>query len=66
MFFACGWIGASSAQEGRGDDSRLLAGVVAVVMVPVSLLLTLAAVLVPLAQGDPRTFTVIRKTKGAQ
>jgi hypothetical protein len=66
VFFACGWIGASSAQEGRGDDSRLLAGVVAVVMVPVSLLLTLAAVLVPLAQGDPRTFTVIRKTKGAQ
>jgi hypothetical protein len=66
VFFACGWIGASSAQEGRGDDSRLLAGVVAVVMVPVSLLLTLAAVLVPLAQGDPRTFTVIRKTKDAQ
>jgi len=36
------------------------------VMVPVSVLLTFAAVLVPLAQGDPRTFTVIRKTKDAR
>jgi hypothetical protein len=32
-------------------------------MVPVSSLLTLAGVFVALAQGNPRTFQVIRKTR---
>jgi hypothetical protein len=30
---------------------------------PVSVALTFAAVIVPLIQGDPRTFRVIRKTR---
>jgi len=64
VIFACGWIGAGSAASDRNDDSRLLAGVLAVVMMPVSVALTFAAILVPLLQGDPRTFRVIRKTRG--
>ncbi len=64
VFFACGWIGASAAVDRRPDDSRLLAGVLAVVMVPVSLLLTFMAIAVPLVQGDPRAFKTIRKTRG--
>ena len=64
VFFACGWIGASAVADRRPDDSRLLAGVLAVVMVPVSLLLTFAAIAVPLVQGDPRAFKTIRKTRG--
>jgi hypothetical protein len=63
VIFACGWIGAGSATSARNDDSRLLAGVVAVLMMPVSVALTFAAVIVPLIQGDPRTFRVIRKTR---
>ena len=38
--------------------------VLAVVMVPVSLLLTFAAIAIPLVQGDPRAFKTIRKTRG--
>jgi hypothetical protein len=34
-----------------------------VLMLPVSSLLTLAGVLIPLVQGNPRTFQVIRKTR---
>jgi len=63
VFFACGWIGASSPHAGRNDDSRLLAGVLAVLMAPVSVLLAFVAIVIPLAQGDPRSFTVIRKTR---
>jgi glycosyl transferase family 2 len=66
VFFACGWIGASAAHARGSDDSRLLSAVLAVVMVPVSLLLAFAAIAVPLVQGDPRSFKTIRKTKGAQ
>lgn len=63
LFFACGWIGASSASAGNTVDSRLLSGVLAVLMTPLSVLLTLAAILVPLARGNPRNFAVIRKTR---
>lgn len=63
VFFACGWIGASSAHAGRDGDSRLLSGVVAVIMLPVSAALTFAAMVISLAQGDPRTFRTIRKTR---
>ena len=68
LSFACGWIGAGFgpvAAPRRDDDSRLLAGVLAVIMMPVSCwLLTFAAIVVPLAQGDPRDFQTIRKTRG--
>lgn len=63
LFFACGWIGASSGVTARHDDSRLLAAAAAVVMIPVSSLLTLAGIFIPLAQGNPRTFQVISKTR---
>jgi hypothetical protein len=63
VFFACGWIGASSGEGGRAGDSRLLSGVLAVLASPASLLLTLAAILVPLVQGNPRSFAVIAKTR---
>ena len=63
LFFACGWIGASSRVTARHDDSRLLNAAAAVVMIPVSSLLTLAGILIPLAQGNPRTFQVISKTR---
>jgi Glycosyl transferase family group 2 len=63
VFFACGWIGASSAHAGRDGDSRLLSGVVAVIMLPVSAALTFAAMVISLAEGDPRTFRTIRKTR---
>ena len=66
VFFACGWIGASSTASPRSNDSRLLAGVLAVLVMPVSLALTFAAVAVPLIQGDPRSFRLIRKTRKAQ
>jgi hypothetical protein len=65
VFFACGWIGASPAAQLRPDDSgRLVAGVMAVAMMPVSLLLTFVAIAVPLVKGDPRAFKTIRKTRG--
>jgi hypothetical protein len=64
LAFTCGWIGASAGGAlKRDDDSRLLAGLLAVIMMPVSVLLTFAAILIPLAQGDPRGFHTIRKTK---
>jgi hypothetical protein len=63
VFFACGWIGASSSVSARSNDSRLLHAATAVLMLPVSSLLTLAGVLVPLVQGNPRTFQVISKTR---
>jgi len=63
MFFACGWIGASSGDGGRAGDSRLLSGVLAVLASPASLLLTLAGIVVPLVQGNPRSFAVIAKTR---
>jgi putative flippase GtrA len=64
LSFACGWIGAGSAASlHRDDDSRLLSGVLAVVMMPVSALLTFAAIMIPLAQGDPRDFQTIAKTR---
>lgn len=63
LFFACGWIGASSDHAGRDNDSRLLSGVLAIAMLPVSATLTFAATLISLAQGDPRTFRTIRKTR---
>ena len=61
VFFACGWIGAATA--GQTSDARLLAGVEAVMMMPVSLILTFAAIVIPLGQGNPRSFEVITKTK---
>jgi Glycosyl transferase family group 2 len=64
VIFSCGWIGAGSATSTYNDDSRLIAGVVAVLMMPLSVALTFAAIVVPLIQGDPRTFRVIAKTRG--
>lgn len=63
LFFACGWLGSSSEYQPQANNSRLLSGVTAVLMTPISLLLTLAAILVPLAQGNPRSFAVISKTR---
>ena len=65
VFFACGWIGASSDISSLNNDSRLLSGVMAVLMMPVSLVLTFAAIAVPLIQGNPRSFKVISKTREA-
>jgi hypothetical protein len=61
VFFACGWVGAATA--GQTSDARLLAGVAAVMMLPVSLILSFAAIVIPLGQGSPRTFAVITKTR---
>ena len=66
VFFACGWIGASSAISARNNDSRLLCAVLAVLMMPASLALTFAAIAVPLIQGNPRSFKVISKTREAR
>jgi hypothetical protein len=63
VLFACGWIGAGSRLAGRCHDSRLLSGLLAVLMLPASALLTVAGILVPLALGNPNTFQVIRKTR---
>lgn len=63
LFFACGWIGASSDHARSDGDSRLISAVLAVLMLPVSAALTFAAMLISLAQGDPRTFRTIRKTR---
>jgi Glycosyl transferase family group 2 len=63
LFFSCGWIGASSRVTGHNADSRLLAAAATVIMVPASSLLTLAGIFLPLAQGNPRTFQVISKTR---
>lgn len=66
VFFSCGWIGASSGVSFRNNDSRLLNAVTAVIMAPVSIMLTLAGIFVPLVQGNPRTFQVISKTRRGQ
>jgi len=63
VFFACGWAGAGSRVFSRSNDSRLLSATVAVLVLPVSLLLTCAGVFIPLIQGNPRTFKVISKTR---
>jgi Glycosyl transferase family group 2 len=63
VFFTCGWIGAGTAPSG---DSRLLAGVVAVAMMPASLVLTFAAIVIPLIEGSPHSFSVIAKTRDRQ
>jgi hypothetical protein len=63
VFFTCGWIGASSATSARNHDSRLMSGVLAVLMMPVSVALTFAAIGLPLMRGDPRSFKVISKTR---
>jgi glycosyl transferase family 2 len=63
IFAVCGWIGASSAEHRRNDDSRLLNALGAVIMAPVSSLLTLTVITIALWQGNPRTFQVIRKTR---
>jgi hypothetical protein len=64
VVFACGWIGASSTVSGRSDDSRMISGVLAVLMLPVSAVMTIAGIMLSLAEGSPNTFQVIRKTKG--
>ena len=66
VFFTCGWIAAGSDHAIRRNDSRLLSGVLAVLMTPTSLLLTFAAIAVPLVQGNPRSFAVISKTRRAR
>jgi hypothetical protein len=63
VFFVCGWIGAGSRMSRRTNDSRLLQAATAVLMLPATSALTLAGVLIPLVQGNPRTFQVIRKTR---
>lgn len=63
VFFTCGWIAAGSDHAARGADSRLLSGMLAVLMMPAGLLLTLGAILIALVQGNPRTFAVISKTR---
>ena len=63
VLFACGWIGAGSRVADRCHESRLLSGLLAVLMLPASALLTVAGILVPLALGNPNTFQVIRKTR---
>jgi hypothetical protein len=63
VFFTCGWIGAGSATPARNHDSRLMSGVLAVLMMPASLALTFAAIGIPLIQGNPRSFKVISKTR---
>lgn len=63
VFFAVGWIGASGRVDGRNEDSRLLNALMAVVFSPLSCLVTTAGIVIPLLQGNPRTFAVIRKTR---
>lgn len=63
VFFACGWINAGSVSTDRDPDSRLLSAVGAVLMAPVSSMMTLVVIIVALIQGNPRTFEVIRKTR---
>jgi hypothetical protein len=63
VFALCGWIDASSKTHRRSDDSRLLNALAAVVMAPISSVMTLAVILVAVYQGNPRTFQTIRKTR---
>jgi hypothetical protein len=48
---------------GRNNDSRLLAAVVAVATAPISIVMTFIGIVVPLMQGNPGTFKVIKKTR---
>ena len=66
VFFAVGWIGASGSVDGRNADSRLLNALMAVVFSPLSCLVITAALFIPLLQGNPHSFQVIRKTKAPQ
>ncbi len=63
VFFWTGWIGADGSQAGRNDDSRLLNALMAVVLSPLSCLITTAGLIYPLIAGNPRTFKVIPKTR---
>ncbi|HEX3962511.1 MAG TPA: glycosyltransferase family 2 protein [Trebonia sp.] len=63
VFFWTGWIGAGGSQAGHNDDSRLLNGLLAVVLSPLSCLITTAGLIYPLIVGNPRTFKVIPKTR---
>lgn len=65
VFFAVGWIGASGRVDGRSEDSRLLSALMAVVFSPLSCLVTTAGLAIPLLQGNPSTFEVIRKTRSS-
>lgn len=63
VFFGVGWLGASGSVDGRNDDSRLLNALMAVVLSPLSYLITAAGLVWPLIVGNPRTFEVIKKTR---
>lgn len=63
IFALCGWIDASSRINRRSDDSRILSALAAVVMSPVSSLMSVFVIAVALYQGNPRTFEVIKKTR---
>lgn len=63
VFSTCGWIGTSSSEEGRSHDSRMLARVMAVLVAPASLMLTFAAITIPLIEGDPRTLRTIGESR---
>ena len=67
MFFTCGWIARRIEHAGRPHhDSRMMAGVMAVLMMPVGLVLTFGAIAIPLVQGTRVTFRSIRKTGTAR
>jgi hypothetical protein len=63
VFAVCGWIDGSSRIQWRNDDSRILNALAAVIMAPVSSLMSVFVIAVSLYQGNPRTFEVIRKTR---
>jgi hypothetical protein len=65
VFTVCGWIDASSRIQQRDDDSRILNALAAVVMAPVSSLMSVFVIMVALYQGNPRTFEVIKKTRNS-
>lgn len=65
VFFAAGWLSAGGSVDGRNDDSRLLAALTAVLLSPLSSLVTAAGLAWPLIAGNPRTFEVIRKTRNS-
>jgi hypothetical protein len=58
--------GAISATSPVFDYAKLAVLALAVLMMPVSLALTFAAIGIPLMQGDPRSFKVISKTREAE
>jgi hypothetical protein len=63
IFAVCGWIDACSHIHRRNDDSRILNALAAVIMAPVSSIMSVFVITVALYQGNPRTFEVIRKTR---